>query len=77
MRQKHFQFIDSYKEEAITTIRAITKQRIIEDLADSDCCSDQQAAALEVGGLSLTERLKLLDNTIQALTSLLYRIKVS
>ncbi|KAL7296320.1 hypothetical protein TKK_0010334 [Trichogramma kaykai] len=75
LRQKHFQFIDSYKEEAMTTVRAITKQRIIEALADSDCCSDQQAAALEVGGLSLTERLKLLDNSIQALTSLLYRIK--
>lgn len=60
----------------MTTVRAVTKQRVIEALADSDCCSDQQAAALEVGGLSLTERLKLLDNTIHSLTSLLYRIKV-
>lgn len=60
----------------MTTVRAVTKQRVIEALADSDCCSDQQAAALEVGGLSLTERLKLLDNTIGSLTSLLYRIKV-
>ncbi|XP_016838193.1 vacuolar protein sorting-associated protein 54 [Nasonia vitripennis] len=75
LRQKHFQFIDTYKEEAMTTVRAVTKQRVIEALADSDCCSDQQAAALEVGGLSLTERLKLLDNTIHSLTSLLYRIK--
>ncbi|KAH0534592.1 vacuolar protein sorting-associated protein 54 isoform X1 [Cotesia glomerata] len=75
LRQKHFQFIDTYKEESITTIRAVTKQRIIEALAASDCCSDQQAAALEVTGLSLTERLTLLSSTIQSLTSLLMRIK--
>lgn len=60
----------------MTTIRAVTKQRVIEALAASDCCSDQQAAALEVGGLSLAERLTLLHNTIQSLTFLLMRIKV-
>ncbi|XP_058809488.1 vacuolar protein sorting-associated protein 54 isoform X2 [Phymastichus coffea] len=75
LRQKHFQFIDTYKEEAITTVRAVTKQQVIEALADSDCCSDQQAAALEVAGLSLNDRLKLLDHTIQSLTYLLYRIR--
>ena len=76
LRQKHFQFVDTYKEEAVTAVRAVTKQRVIEALAASDCCSDQQAAALEVGGLSLAERLTLLYNTIQSLTSLLHRIKV-
>ncbi|XP_033322468.2 VPS54 subunit of GARP complex scat [Megalopta genalis] len=75
LRQKHFQFVDTYKEEAITTVRAVTKQRVIEALAASDCCSDQQAAALEVGGLSLAERLTLLNNTIQSLTFLLMRVK--
>ncbi|EFN76173.1 Vacuolar protein sorting-associated protein 54 [Harpegnathos saltator] len=75
LRQKHFQFVDTYKEEAVTTIRALTKQRVIEALAASDCCSDQQAAALEVGGLSLTERLTLLHNTIQSFTYLLSRVK--
>lgn len=60
----------------MTTIRALTKQRVIEALAASDCCSDQQAAALEVGGLSLTERLTLLHNTIQSFTFLLLRVKV-
>ncbi|XP_034944427.1 vacuolar protein sorting-associated protein 54 [Chelonus insularis] len=74
LRQKHFQFIDTYKEESITTVRAVTKQRVIETLAASDC-SDQQAAALEVSGLSLAERLTLLQGTIQSLTSLLFRIK--
>ncbi|XP_014471073.1 PREDICTED: vacuolar protein sorting-associated protein 54 isoform X2 [Dinoponera quadriceps] len=76
LRQKHFQFVDTYKEEAVTTIRALTKQRVIEALAASDCCSDQQAAALEVGGLSLTERLNLLHSTIQSFTYLLLRVKV-
>ena len=76
LRQKHFQFVDTYKEEAVTTVRAVTKQRVIEALAASDCCSDQQAAGLEVGGLSLAERLTLLQNTIQSLTHLLYRVKV-
>lgn len=76
LRQKHFQFVDTYKEEAVTTIRALTKQRVIEALAASDCCSDQQAAALEVGGLSLTERLTLLHSTIQSFTYLLLRVKV-
>jgi vacuolar protein sorting-associated protein 54 len=76
LRQKHFQFVDTYKEEAVTTIRALTKQRVIEALAASDCCSDQQAAALEIGGLSLTERLTLLHNTIQSFTHLLLRVKV-
>nr|XP_003705328.1 PREDICTED: vacuolar protein sorting-associated protein 54 [Megachile rotundata] len=75
LRQKQFQFVDTYKEEAVTTIRAVTKQRVIEALAASDCCSDQQAAALEVGGLSLAERLTLLHNAIQSLTFLLMRIK--
>ncbi|XP_076245254.1 VPS54 subunit of GARP complex scat [Calliopsis andreniformis] len=75
LRQKHFQFVDTYKEEAVTTVRTVTKQRVIEALAASDCCSDQQAAALEVGGLSLAERLTLLHNTIQSLTFLLMRIK--
>ncbi|XP_023287854.1 vacuolar protein sorting-associated protein 54 [Orussus abietinus] len=75
LRQKHFQFVDAYKEEAITTVRAVTKERTIEALAASDCCSDQQAAALEVGGLSLAERLTLLHKTIQSLTSLLHRVK--
>ena len=76
LRQKHFQFVDTYKEEAVTTVRALTKQRVIEALAASDCCSDQQAAALEVGGLSLTDRLTLLHNTIQSFTFLLLRVKV-
>ncbi|OAD53014.1 Vacuolar protein sorting-associated protein 54 [Eufriesea mexicana] len=75
LRQKHFQFVDTYKEEAVTTVRAVTKQRVIEALAASDCCSDQQAAALEVGGLSLAERLTLLHNAIQSLTFLLMRVK--
>lgn len=75
LRQKHFQFVDTYKEEAVTTVRALTKQRVIEALAASDCCSDQQAAALEVAGLSLVERLKLLKDTIQSLTYLLERVK--
>ncbi|KAG7204995.1 hypothetical protein KM043_005380 [Ampulex compressa] len=75
LRQKHFHFVDTYKEEAVTTVRAVTKQRVIEALAASDCCSDQQAAALEVGGLSLGERLTLLHNTIQSLTFLLLRVK--
>ncbi|KAF7996326.1 hypothetical protein HCN44_001958 [Aphidius gifuensis] len=75
LRQKYFQFVDIYKEEAITTVRAITKQRVIEALAASDCCSDQQAAGLEVAGLSLSERLKLLQDTIKSLTNLLYRVK--
>ncbi|XP_076749505.1 VPS54 subunit of GARP complex scat [Xylocopa sonorina] len=75
LRQKHFQFVDTYKEEAVTTVRAVTKQRVIEALAASDCCSDQQAAALEVGGLSLAERLTLLHNSIQSLTFLLMRVK--
>lgn len=68
--------MDTYKEEAVTTVRAVTKQRVIEALAASDCCSDQQAAALEVGGLSLAERLTLLHNSMQSLTFLLMRIKV-
>lgn len=75
LRQKHFHFVDTYKEEAVTTVRAVTKQRVIEALAASDCCSDQQAAALEVGGLSLPDRLTLLHNTIYSLTKLLVRVK--
>ncbi|XP_066592253.1 vacuolar protein sorting-associated protein 54 isoform X2 [Prorops nasuta] len=74
LRQKHFQFVDSYKEEAITTVRAVTKQRVIEALAASDC-SDQDAAALEIGSLLLTERLSLLHNTIKSLMFLLLRVK--
>ncbi|XP_046587056.1 vacuolar protein sorting-associated protein 54 isoform X1 [Neodiprion lecontei] len=71
LRQKHFQFVDTYKEEAIMTVRAVTKQCVIEALAASDSCSDH----LEVGSLSLVERLSLLHSTIQSFTFLLHRVK--
>ncbi|XP_012253951.2 vacuolar protein sorting-associated protein 54 isoform X2 [Athalia rosae] len=71
LRQKHFQFVDTYKEEAIMTVRAVTKQCVIEALAASDSCSDN----LEVGTLSLVERLSLLHSTIQSFTFLLQRVK--
>ncbi|XP_043498627.1 vacuolar protein sorting-associated protein 54 [Polistes fuscatus] len=75
LRQKHLRFVETYVFEAATTIRAIIKQRVIEALAASDCCSDQQAAALEVSGLSHAERLTFLHNTIHSLTKLLVRVK--
>lgn len=55
------------------TVRAVTKQCVIEALAASDSCSDH----LEVGSLSLVERLSLLHSTIQSFTFLLHRVKVS
>lgn len=36
LRKKNLNFIDSYKDEAITTIRALIKQLVIEVIASGD-----------------------------------------
>jgi vacuolar protein sorting-associated protein 54 len=78
LRQKHFHFIDTYKDEAFTTIKAVVKQMVIEVVAASDS-GDFELALTGLGdqlqGLELQDWLHLLENTTSTLLCLVHRVK--
>ncbi|GLH01415.1 Vacuolar protein sorting-associated protein 54 [Gryllus bimaculatus] len=78
LRQKHFHFIDTYKEEAFTTVKAVVKQMVIEVMAASDS-GDSELALTGQGdqtqALSLSDWLGLLRNTTHTLMQLIHRVK--
>ncbi|XP_047119390.1 vacuolar protein sorting-associated protein 54 [Schistocerca piceifrons] len=78
LRQKHLNFIDTYKEEAFTTIKAVVKQIVIEEVAASDS-TDNEVALTGVGdqlqGLAISDWLHLLRRTTGTLLQLLTRVK--
>ncbi|KAJ9582809.1 hypothetical protein L9F63_022850, partial [Diploptera punctata] len=75
LRQKHFHFIDTYKDEAFTTIKAVVKQLLI---AASDS-GDTELALTGLGdqlqGLDLHDWLNLLESTTSTLLRLIHRVK--
>lgn len=76
LRQKNFTFIDAYKEEAITTVKAIVKQMVIEIIASSDaeiCLTG--SGEQQVQTLSLSEWLALLETATLTLERLVLRVK--
>lgn len=75
LRQKNFNFVSSYKEESITTIRAIIKQMVIEVIASSDAEVCLTGAGEEAQILSLSEWIVLLETATVTLCKLLNRIK--
>nr|CAD7451911.1 unnamed protein product [Timema tahoe] len=78
LREKHFQFIDMYKEEAFTTIKAIVKQMVIEVVAASES-GDTEMALTGLGdqlqGVNLEDWLRLMEDTTETLLRLIHRVK--
>jgi vacuolar protein sorting-associated protein 54 len=76
LRKKNFTFIDIYKDEAITTIRAVIKQMVIEIIASSDAEICLTGAGEEAQSLSLHEWIMLLDTATVSLLKLIKRIRL-
>lgn len=76
LRKKNFSFIDTYKDEAITTIRALIKQLVIELIASSDAEICLTGAGEEAQSLSLQDWIILLESATVSLMKLLKRIRL-
>ncbi|PNF33403.1 Vacuolar protein sorting-associated protein 54 [Cryptotermes secundus] len=78
LRQNHFDFIDMYKDEAFTAIKAVMKQMVIEVIAASDT-GDSELALTGLGDqlqvLELHDLLHLLENATSTLMCLVHRVK--
>ncbi|KAK3932956.1 Vacuolar protein sorting-associated protein 54 [Frankliniella fusca] len=77
LRQKHFNFIDTYKSEAFTTIRAVVKQLVIEVVAASDGISNDADLSLgdQMQALSVSEWFGLIQQATDTLMSLVLHVK--
>lgn len=76
LRKKNFAFVDTYKEEAVTTIKAMIKQMVIEVIAASDdevCLTGHGEESQS--NLSLADWIVLLEAATGTLSKLLTRIR--
>jgi vacuolar protein sorting-associated protein 54 len=76
LRQKNFTFIETYKDDVITTVRAVVKQMVIEVIATSDVELCLTGAGEEAQSLSLMEWIVLLMTATKTLLKLLKRVKL-
>lgn len=77
LRKKNFSFIDAYKDEAITTIRALIKQLVIEVIASSDAEICLTGSGEEAQSLTLQEWILLLEAATVSLMKLLKRVRLT
>ena len=77
LRKKNLSFIDSYKDEAITTIKALIKQLVIEVIASGDNEICLTGSGEEAQSLTLNEWIQLLDSATVSLLKLLKRIRLT
>uniref|UniRef100_A0A182ISM8 Vacuolar protein sorting-associated protein 54 n=1 Tax=Anopheles atroparvus TaxID=41427 RepID=A0A182ISM8_ANOAO len=75
LRKRSVDFIDTYRDEAITTVRAIVKQLVIEVIASGDAEVCLTGAGEEAQSLSLSEWIALLEGATGTLLKLLHRIR--
>lgn len=75
LRQKNFVFIETYKEEATATVRALIKEMLIEVLASGDKEICLTGAGEESQALSISEWVTLLETATVRLLKLLRRIR--
>ncbi|EAT47388.1 AAEL001497-PA, partial [Aedes aegypti] len=75
LRKRNLDFIDTYKQEAITTVRAIVKQMVIEVIASGDAEVCLTGAGEEAQSLSLSEWIVLLETATVTLLKLLRRVR--
>lgn len=68
LRQNHFQFLETYKQEAVTAAQAILKQLMIEQLADAEDEFNELTGSGEVApSMDANHWLKVLKLASQAL----------
>ncbi|XP_077286068.1 VPS54 subunit of GARP complex scat [Arctopsyche grandis] len=73
LRQKHFEFIDTYKEEAITTVQATVKQAMIEEISGNE--GEMWVKGTGEGSSWYgTGAVDLLNRLVPRLVELLYRV---
>lgn len=75
LRKRHFTFIDVYKDEAITAIRAVIKEMLINLIATTDAEICLTGAGEEAQILSVAEWILFLETAADKLLKLLQRIK--
>lgn len=75
LRQKNFHFIETYKEEATATVRAMIKEMLIGVLASGDGEICLTGAGEESQALSISEWVTLLETATIRLLKLLGRIR--
>lgn len=75
LRQKHFSFIETYRDEAIVAIRALIKQLVIEVISTSDDERCLTGAGEVAQCLTIGEWILLLKKATALLLGLLQRIK--
>ncbi|XP_055379265.1 vacuolar protein sorting-associated protein 54 [Condylostylus longicornis] len=75
LRENNYSFIDGYKEEAITAIKANIKQMVIEIIASSDAEVCLTGAGEEAQSLSIPDWIQLLDKATITLLKLLKRVQ--
>lgn len=76
LRKKNFSFIESYKNEAITMIRAVIKQHVIELIASSDDEICLTGAGEDAQSFTLNDWIILLESATVSLLRLLKRIRL-
>jgi len=76
LRKKNFTFVDSYKDEAITAIRALIKELLINLIATTDAEICLTGAGEEAQILSVAEWIWFLETAIEKLLKLLRRVKL-
>lgn len=75
LRKKNFSFVDTYKEEAIVTIKALVKQMLIEVIASCEAEICLTGAGEEGQTLTISEWIALLETATVTLLRLVRRIK--
>lgn len=75
LRKKNFSFIDTYREEAIDTIKALIKQLVIEVISAGEAEICLTGAGEEAQSLSIGEWIALLEKATVTLLKLLRRIR--
>ncbi|XP_058446866.1 vacuolar protein sorting-associated protein 54 [Malaya genurostris] len=75
LRKRSLDFVDTYKEEAITTVRAIVKQMLIEVLASGDAEVCLTGSGEEAQSLTFSDWIALLETATGTLVRLLQRVR--
>lgn len=75
LRQNHFNFLEAYKQEAVTAVQTVFKQLLIEQLADEDSEQCLTGSGEVTPNLESSHWLRVLFLASEALAKLMKRVK--
>lgn len=76
LRQNHLQFLEVYKQEAVTAAQALLKQLMIEHLADADDELNELTGSGEIAPtMDAAHWLKVIRSASEALTKIIERVR--